>query len=195
MKKIFIFILFILLILYRLYQFSICKSYTDIFHYSSSVFAFYDSEFFHNDNSGPFWLIRFFHNKITIFLPLVFHTYLRFWDTVFLVDFLTFVGVFGLVLGIWYICTGKRKKSLFILLGLILVTPFVEIFFSEKLPFLLRLLILWIPLQLTSFYGIKKYLSAKANWKRYILFLLLVVISILWILGLNTSMYSYCIKM
>lgn len=197
MKKGIIVIVFLLALAIQVYfllqWFSHCLNFQgilhlDIFQLNSKVIGDINS-----DKGVPVWEIRLFYNKYTEGTFLILKTYFRFWDIIFLTNFLSFVGISGLFLSCWYFfCNTHKKLWQWIVLVCLLIMPCIEIFFAYRLPFTIRLFVYDVFLSGISLIGIKHFLqnNRHAVWVIPGLF----IVSLWWILTGSIPYYIYCIQ-
>jgi hypothetical protein len=178
---------------YQMLRWLKCNNLYDSFHFSPLGYILRIEEYTHNDKETLILFVRMMHNKISVFIPEVFHSYVRLWDLNFLIALLTLLGLVGVGLGFWYTYTQKKKKWLLVLTGVVLLVPFIEILFPQYLPFVVRVLMLWIPLQLLAVFGLYSFLSQK-KLKGVVIIGSILLISILWMSILGEQLFSYCTK-
>lgn len=192
MKKLLIIILFILF-LWWLTPWYFCHGLKHPFHFSIYQLNFTLDNLIHNDISTPFALIRFYHNKITIFGIEFITRYLLFWDIKFLVNIISFTGVFGLLCGIWYF--GKdilHKWYLKLLIIMILLFPIVEIFINPPIVFPLKITLFSLPFEIFSLLGITKLLERHNKLKIFALLTVLLWLTIWWHRVLPWESLNFC---
>lgn len=179
--------------IYQLWFWLTCKQFQGILQYSQNAFTLHLEEYIHNDKEVSLLLTRIIHNKITVFTSDFLNTYLRFFDSNFLFSFLTIVGVFGFLLGLWYVKEKRKNKIYLGLVVLVMVIPFIEVAFSSFLPYLIRLLLIWISFQSLAFSGLTTFLI-KAGKNKLIFFSILLAFSFSWIVVFADKMMLFCIK-
>jgi len=184
MKKINL-IKYILIGIVIIYQFILlrnffsCWDFKSDFHFSSYGLRLKIEGEINNDVGIPFIIVRFFHNKINFFILDIFKRWIFFWDLPFLLSHLSIIGVFGLLAGAWYLFEAVIKKEIksdLFLFIYIVFFPFLEIIFSPKLPFLIKICLMLIPRQLFALSGLWKFLTR--NKKGVLIVIGLIFISI-----------------
>lgn len=159
---------------FAVWQWALCTSFSDQFHFSSLDLNLRLIESIHNDVGVPITEVRLYHNKPVGFVFDIFNSYLQFWNVLFLASFLSLAGVFGLAVGFYSFFTKKKNVFLWLLFGYLLLVPFVEIFGFTKLPYLLRLVLIAIPFVVWSMYGYWNLLKEKKLGIKWIIGLLFV---------------------
>ncbi len=165
MKQKILLIIILCVELFAFFQWTGCWNFTEPFHFSSSNLALHIIGDIHNDTNIPLWVIRVFHNKITGSLFDIITAYVSFWNISFLASFISFAGVLGLGAQFYAFFSQKRTIRLWMLFAFVMLTPFVEIFLSEKLPFALRLFLLVVPYLWWSMLGSWYLLKNNVNTK------------------------------
>jgi hypothetical protein len=156
-------------------QWTQCTGFADHFHFSSFDLNLRLIESIHNDQGVPLWQVRLFHNKVTGAIFDVFAHYLQFWNLLFLTSLISLAGVIGLGVQFYYYFFKKKKALLSSLLLLtILLVPFVEIFYSQRIPFILRFMLLALPLVVWSVLGYRSLLMEKKINTKIIYVILLI---------------------
>lgn len=195
LRKIFVIEIFIIEYLI-LEQWFACQRFKDFIHLSSTNMGLYIKDLTNNDAGIPLFIVRFFHNKIIAFFNLLLQYYLRFWDDRFILNLLSIVGCFGMILGVWYLLVRnlKYRKYLRIALIYLLVIPLTEILYEPRIGFIYKIIFLTLPLQLFSLFGIWKFLGVGRNYFRMIIVLILIVLSVWWMRVLPADIYNYCVR-
>lgn len=186
-------IIYLSMSIYQLTQWLGCNQFTGMFHFSYSTFALHSQEYIHNDEGFAVLLTRILHNKISVLFPDILNPYLRFFDFQFLTHFLTTAGVFGLLVGVWYVWEHKQKKLFSIIGLLILCVPLVLIFFYASIPYHLQALLLWITLQVFIIYSIYTFLI-KNKRKGLLFFIGILLLNSIWISVFSNQLQMYCMK-
>lgn len=163
-------------------QWIVCKKFADQFYFSSFDLKLRLIEAIHNDSGIPLFWVRIFHNKVVGTAIDVYNNYVHYWDITFLVQLLSFVGVFGLLCCIWYLFQKKCRTWMWILFIVSLVMPIFETIITHHLPFVIQLGFIAVPLLTMSFFGWHKFLISR-NRYRYGLFILLAALSLIWLFG------------
>lgn len=172
---------------------SSCWDFKSDFHFSSYGLKLKIEGEINNDVGLPFFVVRFFHNKINFFILDIYKRWLFFWDLPFLLSHLSIIGVFGLLVEIYYLFNSiikKEKKSDIFLFIYIIFLPFSEIIFSPKLSFLIKICLIIIPRQIFSLLGLWKFLTRER--KGVLIIMGLVFISILWQRFFIADFKSFC---
>jgi hypothetical protein len=194
MKRKIILVVAVVIELIFLKQWLSCMRYPGQFHFSQFDLSLRLIEAIHNDGGVPLFIVRLFHNKIVGTVIDVYNSYTHYWDITFLVSLLSFVGVFGLLSCVWYLFRGKLKGWAGILFAVALVFPIVEILVTYNFPFILQLGLIAIPLAIMSSVGWWHFLAGE-NRLRYGLFIVLEILSILWLLSvLLQSNLIFCLR-
>ena len=180
MRRKIILVVAVIIELIFLKQWLSCLRYPGQFHFSQFDLSLRLIEAIHNDGGVPLFIVRLFHNKIVGTVVDVYNSYTHYWDITFLVNLLSFVGTFGLFSCIWYLFRGKLKGWVGILFASALVIPIAEILFTNNFSFILQLGLIAVPLAIMSFVGWWDFLAGE-NKLRYVLFVVLELLSILWL--------------
>ena len=193
MKKLLIFLLSIVNIVYLRYWLS-CVDLNYVYHFSAYDLQLQVIDAIHTDTSSIF-VTRFFHNKISLFVLDVFKRYTHLLDIQLLICLISFAGFFGLLLGFWYYFNSKNKK-IYITLSLLIffLFPLLEVIFNFKIAFLIKILIFWIPLFIISSFGNWSFIRSKNTKIVFFIYLILIVLSILWLINFPQLAYTYCTK-
>ena len=152
MKKKLLLICILLVQLFAVYQSSTCGNFLGVLHFSSFDLQLRLIESIHNDVDSPLFIVRLFHNKLVGSIIDIFGNYLQFWNVLFLTNFISLAGVVGIAVQFYYFFIRKKTKWLWTMFFFVLLTPFIEIM-DVALPFVLRLVILILPLLLWSLLG------------------------------------------
>jgi hypothetical protein len=196
MKRISILLAGIFLALFPFVQWSQCARFTDRFHFSPFDLQLRLIESIHNDSGVPLVLVRFFHNKLIGTLLDIFAIYTRYWELSFLVNIVSFLGIFGFFAGIYYF---QRKYSgnriLWFLLVVIFFMPFIEVLAHPKFGLSMKLFLYYLPLNILVLFGIWHYVSCKQYWVlRLLSLVILIVISLWWNMVMNPVAMKYCVN-
>jgi len=192
MKKIILVITAIIELL-TLKAWFVCESFTDIFHYSS-INLTYQLEIYINPFKGtPIWFIRLFHNKF-IQIPINFlRFYLQFWDVRFGSIWFSLIGYFGILAGVYYIVSNKKKTVYhWLVLIILMILPCFEIILAPQIAIPFKSLYLWFPFILFSLYGIYQFLTHGKGKKRLMVIFLLLLLSLLSIFFISSEFSRYC---
>jgi hypothetical protein len=197
MKNRNLFVAFLLLIfqLIPLWFWTNCKSFIDSFHFSYYDLTLQLTDLTHKDSSLPIFVTRSLHNKIVQGVLDLYKRYTQFFDIRLFITLFTFVGLFGLFFAIWYFLNSPKKdKRVGFLFLLALMLPLIEVLINPILPFVIKILIIAAPFEILSLYGHYQFLKRK-NLKFLIpVYLVLILLSLLWILLLPDILYNYCVK-
>lgn len=85
----------------------VCNKLADFFHFSFFDLTLRLDEAAHNDIGVPIFVVRTFHNKTLGTFVDVYKNFLHFWDILFLVNFISIVGVIGIFFAVWYLFQKK----------------------------------------------------------------------------------------
>lgn len=172
-----------------------CNRLADKFHISPFDLQLRLIEAIHNDRGENLMVVRFFHNKVVGFGMDIYRQYLYFWDVKFLLYILSFVGLFGLVYGVWFFFRHKiGDKRLWVLFIVLLVMPLVELLVKINIPLPVHMFALFLPSYLFSLLGIKWFLDGKSKRFRVITLILLALISIAWMVFFAENFVEYCLS-
>lgn len=166
-----------------------CRDLETQFHYSPLDLRLRLIESIHNEQGQSALITRAFNNKATGTVLDMLRHYLHYFDLQFLALFISPLGIFGIGY-VLYLSFTKTNKWLFLILGVLLVIPFIElinVFGASNLK-----LFLLAPYFAVSLYGIWSFVSHKDSVKRSILIVILAVGSILWISVLQEDFGYYC---
>jgi hypothetical protein len=166
-----------------------CNSFNEAFHFSAFDVKLKVEEQVRNDVGYGVEIVRFFHNKAIVGASELLNKYLFFWETNFQALFFSLVGIFGIWCGFWYIITSKQKRIYkWVIVSGLLLLPFIEIF-SISLPFIARLVLLWLPYALFSLYGLWQFLK-HTGIKGLIIVMLLLALSVWYLLALQGDIFT-----
>lgn len=172
-----------------------CFDFRDQFHLRLFDVILQIEDGVHSDTGVPMILIRIFHNKVTqLFFEFIRHIS-KFWDTSFLVNFLSIIGFFGLLSGIYYLVKKREKTYIWILLGLLLLLQAVSVVIDLRKFFRFELVLLWVFSQIIIVYGLFHYLGQGNKLLRFTLVITLIVLSIWWYFVFKRDIYNYCLKL
>jgi hypothetical protein len=178
-----------------LWNWFLCRGFKDMFLFSQPAFQLRLMGEIHTDQTIPVFLTRIFHNKLTQFLLDIISIYIQFWDIRFLLTFLSPIGIFGLVYGIWHFIHVKKTLLQKLALLLLLVVPFVIIFPSITLHYYNKVMLLALPYHGIAFYGVWKFLQSKKIPYRTVVIIVLLIISIWLNMIMGDALYNYCMKL
>lgn len=170
-----------------------CKYFHSNLHIDFSALWLQLSAEISQDKDVPYVLTRLFHNKFIDLFLVILKLYFRFWDLVLNQGLFSFVGTFGILGAGWYFLHNKVKRfwQWSLILAICLV-PFVEIFFSSRIPFVIRICLYFVIFVPISLIGVKKFLL---SWNKaaYVL-IFLFILSIWWMLSGSFDFATYCIQ-
>lgn len=169
-----------------------CKELKDVLRITTPQITEYITRDIHNEQQVPLFIIRFFYNKVseTIFWGL--KPYLRFWDVSYFVSLLSLIGCIGILFGIGYFLIQKKKPlSVSVLfIWLFLITLF-EVFFHPNTFYTLRLILIAVPLELISLFGL--WMALTKNKAVLPIIIIGIALSILLLSFYPTDFLNYCI--
>ncbi len=169
-----------------------CIDYNGNFHYFSQVVSFHLNELTSSDRQVPIFIVRFFHNKVSVLLFDIFNRYIQFFTVFYLINILSFVGLFGLFYFYFsFFAQRIENKWTKIFAVILLLLPFLEIFQLMKQAFIIKIFYLILPYQVAAYIGIFLFLKQKKHISYGICFLLLLL-SIGWIIVFRHESLSFC---
>jgi hypothetical protein len=177
-------------------QWLLCKQFKDFIHFPATNVELYTKGLINNDSGIPFFIIRFFHNKVVVSVDILLKNYFNFWDIRFATNMFSVIGYFGIILGVWYTLTRKFKMSKYLkgILVYILLIPFVEIMFEYHIDFVYKLIFIILPIQAFSFFGIWQFLNVNKGIFRTMVIVVLILISMWYGAILQPDIFDYCVK-
>ncbi len=194
MVKKFILLLLCILFAVQLYDWFSCTDFKPDYHLSIYRIHLASDNLIHNDINTPLILVRFYHNKIILFLTSVYTSFLLFWDIKFLVNLVLLTGVVGLFCGFWYVRTildsGWFPKLIFTLM---VIFPLSEIILKPAVGFPLKIVLYSLPFGLYSLLGMEKFMEEKNSQKTYIFVILVILFTVWWQIVLPRDFRNYCI--
>lgn len=170
-----------------------CKDFMDYYHYST-----YDLELqliyaINHDSGLPVFIARAFHNKVLQGAIDIYKRYTHFLDWQLLITLITLVGVFGVILSIWYFLNQKKKdRRIAGLIILVFLVPFVEVVIHPNLTFPVKLFLMAMPLNLLSFLGHFTFIKKINSKKAVFVYLILITVSVGWMM-LPSQVLKYCV--
>lgn len=180
---------------YTLQMWFSCKNFAGLLHASSVNIPLQLESLIYAEKGTPILLTRVFNNKVTVTFIEYFQLYLRYWDIRFGSNWFSLVGYFGILAGLYYILTNKKKKIYhWLMLVGILILPCIEIFLEPRVPMIVKSLYLWLPYCLFSLYGISQFLTHGNIKKRMVVIVLLIALSFWWLIFVNYGIKTYCIR-
>ncbi len=173
-----------------LFSWASCTHFADKFHFSAFDLSLRIMEAEHNDQQIPILFVRTMHNKVVGFVLDIFRDFTHFWEPHFLIQFIGFIGIFGLGCGFYFACV-RRNKVLAVSIVILLLLQILEIFSLLSIHFLIKIGVFWLLYQAFSVYGISEYLRKKSKF-RYTVIFLLVLLSIWWYAIFGHVVGIYC---
>lgn len=170
-----------------------CSHLEDRFYFSRFDMQLRLDDVIHNDTGVPYFIIHLFHNKLIQTVIDVVKEYILFWDPVFLIQLLSFVGFFGFIYGLYKLGIKKQRRKLFLIWFISISVIQLWILLPPPNPFLLTTGLIAVLCQAVAFYGLWQF-TAQKKWYVYIVLLILIAVSVLWIFILPQNVYNYCIK-
>ncbi len=169
-----------------------CLNYNGNFHYSPNLVSFHLNELTTGDHQVPIFVVRFFHNKISVLMFDIFSRYIQFFNVFYLINIVGLAGLFGLLYFYFSFFSRKVKNKFIKIFGvLILLFPFLEIFQLIKLSFFFRTLYLILPYQAAAFMGFFFFLKQRKP-ASYIICFFLLLLTIAWIIVLRRESLNFC---
>lgn len=171
-----------------------CHNFYDMYYFSGHDNSFQIDDAIHNDVGMPFWIIHLYHNKVTVSMFSILKNFILYWDFQFLINVLSFIGLFGILCAIFIIIDTKHNtRFIKLYLIILLFLPLIEIFKLIHIKFNIRLLVFFILLSGLSLWGFYKFLSKKRTGIIYFLLLFLIIISLFWNFYMPKEVFNYCI--
>lgn len=190
MKKLILF-LALLVQLLALKPWLLCRNF--IYHFSVLDLNLQLIDAIHTDY-GSILVTRIFHNKPVFFILDIYKRYVHYIDIQFLTALISFVGFLGLLFGVWYFLSAKKKhKTLAILLMFIVIFPLMEILLDFKINFAVKLGLFWLPLIFFSSWGNWRFLEEKKQ-AALIILLFVIIFSFVFLIIYPQNAYFYCSK-
>lgn len=172
-----------------------CWIFINNFYFTPNILATTLLNATNADKGVPLLLVRAFHNKILGLLWGILQTSLQYWDIRFLINLLGMVGGIGVYLGIWYFFTKKlRNIYVWILIFLLSVWVFVEMFFIPHIPYFQRLIPFFILLQIFSIFGYFQFIKNADSRVRYAVIVILLLLSLASLFLFPLSYQEFCVK-
>ncbi|CAN5210710.1 hypothetical protein BH11PAT1_BH11PAT1_7320 [soil metagenome] len=168
-----------------------CTKFSDKFYFSYFNLHLRLETAINGDKGISLIFVKLFHNKfLGSFFDVVYHLF-EYFNFNFLVNVLSFIGLFGLLYGLYFI---SQRFSLKINLGiysLLFIPPLLEELFSFKLIFSIKVLLTVGFIWGISIYGLYKYLDTNNN-KRIIYVSILILLSIWWLSIFGNEISNFC---
>lgn len=172
-----------------------CRDFFDYYHFSPYDLELQINEAVSYDGNLPVLIVRFFHNKGTQFVIDVYKRYTHFLDIQLLIALLSFVGLFGLALGVWYFLSEKKKNmKLGVLILSAFLLPLIEVIMNFNLPFVVRLIIIALPFNIISVYGHLRFVKASRPHLVPLTYIALIALSFLWLFIMKSEVFKYCVR-
>ena len=170
-----------------------CKNFFDFYHFTVLDLELQLIYAINHDQGLPVILARIFHNKLLQFFIDIYKRYTHFLDPQLLVTLLTFVGLFGIIISIWYFLNSKkRNKKIGALILISFGIPLLDVVFNFKLPFIYKLLLVAVPFNLVSIYGHFRFLGSDNKKVVMFVYIVLIALSIYWIFMAPGQAVKYC---
>lgn len=185
--------LIILVEIFTIKSWFVCNKFADFFHFSLLDLSLRVDEAVHTDGGVTVAGVRLFHNKAIGTMIDVFRDFLHYWDIVFLENFLSLVGVVGILFAFWYLFQKSKKKPYIIAIFLfVVVIQFVEIFLMPNVNFSIKAVLLFVPLAIITLVGWNEYIEKNKKIGMWVT-LIICFISIWWLLVFQDNIFSYCV--
>lgn len=177
---------------FALRTWSVCKNlHVNLFHFTKSQYDLQLIGLTTNKIDSSIPEIRFFHNKISVFVQSVFDLLIRYWDALFIVNLISLAGLIFSIFGIYSLLEKKHYRTFFLVITLGLFIQLIEIFKSPPVPFSVKVLLLSLPFVIFSVIGIR---NLKISRSHFPILLLLTLASVLWFLVFQNQAILYCVK-
>ncbi len=172
-----------------------CRNFVDSYHFSLYDLVLQINDGARHNEGVPVFLVRVFHNKVLQFVIDVYRRYTHFFDWQLLITLISFVGLFGVLLGIWYFVDSKKKNKFvgFLILAMFL-TPFIEMLFNPRIDFDLKLFLIAVPFQTVSSIGHYQFMNKHKSLLTLFIYIALIILSIAWIAIIPGQAFRYCAK-
>lgn len=171
-----------------------CKDFTGQMHLTTAQLAEYLTRDIHNEQHVPIILVRLFFNKLIAGVFWGLKPYLTFFDLPFLVTLLSVVGCVGFILGAWFLVQKNTRKRFYSIISVLLLLPLLEVFGHDKLPFLVRFLLLALPFAGLSLFGIVMLVRTNKSSLPFVLLVIACLLSLLFLVAFPTAYGSYCVQ-
>lgn len=188
-KAAYLFIIIIFEVAY-LYLWRFCHGLKFISAISESDIALQLDDFIHND-SGSLFIIRIFHNKITLGFFELIKKYFLLWDFRIIVDLTSLFGLIGIIFALWILGSSKKSKLKIILI--ILFLPILCVFLPNYL-YPLPLYILFITYSLLSLSGWWLFAQKSKTTVFQISFWGTLILSVCYFITFLNMIPYFCIK-
>ena len=193
MIQYFLVTVFALLELVYLWTWGICTHFQNRFHFSSLDLKLRINEAVGQDKGIPLFITRLFHNKIIGIYFDTFKYFIEYFDIRFITALLSLAGMISFFYGIFALFKSGDKRLTFLIFTLLFIVSFVEIFLNPPIPFNYKIVLLALPYQFISLYGIWKF-SQTDKRPIYIVGILgLLILSIAWLILIQKDLTYYCV--
>ena len=177
-KKIYLLTFLILLIVFLSRWFS-CSNFKNDYRFSIYDMKLVSDNLIHNDINVPFILIRFYHNKITLFLISFYTSYLLFWNIKFLSNLFLYSGLIGIMSGFVYgYKLILRSLWLKVLVFSMLILTLLEFIVTPAVYFPLKITIYSVPFIIFSTFGNIKLIETYKGYKIYVILTVVLILSV-----------------
>ncbi len=195
MKKIIVLLIIILVFVewFVLWQWTTCGTLSGNFYFSQEKFDLTITEYIHNDKNIPVAITRLYHNKPIIFLYETLSIGLGYVSLPFLITLISFGGVIGAIIGVYYAFEKKRRLFWLFVLGYAGLVGSI-IFFHSLLPSLILPFLLALPLQLLSLFGVWHFSKNNNKFIAVAFLLLLIIISFGWNHIFTQDIQMFCFR-
>jgi hypothetical protein len=151
-------------------------------------------DYIHSDTNTSFFVIRFFHNKITGLFINTLDKYLKYWDIRFTSNVFSLIGVLGIFLGLWRVGQSKIKRIYKILIFvLVIVWPLPFSLNVLHISFVYKFLLFIMPYYILSLFGVWKFIKTHKKYT-FTVVILLSLLSIWWFILLPREIAYFCVK-
>jgi hypothetical protein len=152
--------------------------------------ALHIDDLIHNDSQLPLFIVRLFHNKISVAFFDILNYYLTYFSNTHVLSLTSLIGFLSLGYLFYYIWKRREKKLIF-LITILLLIPFLGIFNVLGESTILKLLFLIFPYHIAGLLGFSFFIKSQ---KIKIVFPIVIILSIfsltfLLIAPINQSLY------
>lgn len=188
-------IILLVSILFPLYSVTLwkkCLDFASVYHFSRYDLELQLIDAIHTD-TGSLIVTRIFHNKPVFLLLDIFKRYTLVLDVNLLVSMLSLVGVVGVVLGLWYLLSQRRKYLSCLLILVLMLLPLIVVI-NPGVPFKFLLPMFFVPFFLLSALGHYRFIEEYRLKKMLLIFyLVLFILSLVMVIAYPQSAYTYCV--
>ncbi len=172
----------------------VCKNFFDYYHFSLFDLELQLIYAINHDQGLNVFIARMFHNKLLQFFIDVYKRYTHFLDPQLLITLLSFAGLFGVLVGIWYFLkSGKRNKKILFLILISFLFPLLEVITNFKINFIFKLLLIAMPFMALSIYGHLEFIKSQNKFIYIPVYLILIILSLSWLILIPDQALKYCI--